>query len=302
MVLGSPDKTYHLPPTLAIVDNEVEEILLTMRRTGFLDFSKRTALAVLPLAMALSFSISAIAQDEQQAPPPPPADLPGQVNSLAQQLYGVMLEDATPITDQIQKLVLAQLQEWMMDRSPTDVEVRRDVDMAFSTLHYPLVGQAAAFARPWKDQVVIGGGYTLGWTNIDRTSVLAIFSNQEGHSHLVTLTDFIPRTDLHYAFPAEQTGDAFRFFVYGFRLGKSQPSLSVVFYSFDGKNLKSLWETRDLYDGKISFGKDRVVIRFLNEAEYVAEAAHRRRPPRHQNVYTITPTGLEIQSEQEIPY
>jgi hypothetical protein len=252
--------------------------------------------------MALSFPLSAIAQGDKQAPAPPPEDLPGHVNYLAQQLYGVMLEDATPITDQIRKLVLAQLEEWMMDRSPTDVEVRRDVDMAFSTLHYPLVGQAAAFARPWKDQVVIGAGYTLGWTNIDRTNVLAIFSNQQGHSHFVTVTDFVPRTDLHYAFPEEQAGDAFRFFVYGFRLGKSQPRLSVVYYSFDGTNLKSLWEVRDLYDGKISFGKDRVVIRFLREEEYVAEAAHGRRPSRHQNVYAIRPTGLDLQSEQDIPY
>jgi len=47
-----------------------------------------------------------MAQGEKQAPPPPPEDLPGHVNYLAQQLYGVMLEDATPITDQIQKLVL----------------------------------------------------------------------------------------------------------------------------------------------------------------------------------------------------
>jgi hypothetical protein len=273
-----------------------------MKRTGFIDFSRGVGLALLPLAVAASFSVSAMAQDKKQAPPPPPADLPGHVNYLAQQLYGVMLEDATPLTDQIQKLVLAQLQEWMMDRSPTDVEVRRDVDMAFSQLHYPLFGQAAAFARPWKDQVVIGAGYTLGWTNIDRTNVLAIFSSQQGHSHLVTATSFVPRTDLHYAFPEEPEGETFRFFVYGFRLGKSQPRLSVIFYSFDGKNLKSLWEARDLYDGKISFGKDRVVIRFLNEEEYVKETAHGRRPPRHQTVYTVTPTGLEVQSEQDIPF
>jgi hypothetical protein len=192
-----------------------------MIRTGFMDFSKWARLAFLPLAIALSYPMSARAQREKQAPPPPPADLPGHVNYLAQQLYGVMLEDATPITDQIQKLVFAQLQEWMMDRSPTDVEVRRDVDMAFSELHYPLFGQAAAFARPWKDQTVVGAGYTLGWTNIDRTNVLAIFSNQQGHSQLVTVTRFVPRTDLHYAFPGEQADDAFRFFVYGFRLGKS---------------------------------------------------------------------------------
>ena len=287
---------------LAMVDNKWEEIHLTMERTGFRNLRKCARLALLPLVMALSLPLSAIAQDQKQAPPPPPADLPGHVNYLAQQLYGVMLEDATPITDQIQKLVLAQLQEWMMDRSPTDVEVRREVDMAFSELHYPLFGQAAAFARPWKDQVVIGAGYTLGWTNIDRTNVLAIFSNEQGHSHYVTVTNFVPRTDLHYAFPQEPEGDAFRFFVYGFRLGKSQPRLSVIFYSFDGKNLKSLWEADDLYDGKISFEKDRVIIRHLNEDEYVNEAAHGRRPPRHQTVYAITPTGLEIQSEQDIPF
>ena len=259
-------------------------------------------LVLLPLAMVLSVSGSAMAQDTKQAPPPPPADLPGHVNYLAQQLPGVMLEDATPITDQIQKLVLAQLEQWMMDRSPTDVEVRRDVDMAFSELHYPLSGQAAAFARAWKDQVVIGAGYTLGWTNIDRTNALAIFSNQQGHSHFVTVTSFVPRYDLHYAFPPAQTDDAFRFFVYGFRLGKSQPRLSVGFYAFDGRNLKPLWEVTDLYDGKVYFEKERVITRYLNEAEYVTEAAHGRRPPRHQTVYTITPAGLEVQSEQDIPF
>ena len=273
-----------------------------MKRTGFIQLCISAGRALLLLVLAFSFSIIGSAQGEKRAPAPAPEDLPGHVNYLAQQLPGVMLEDASPITDQIQKLVLAQLQEWMADRSPTDVEVRRDVDMAFSELHYPLLGQAAAFARPWKDQVVIGAGYTLGWTNIDRTNLLAIFSNQEGHSHLVTVTSFVPRYDLHYAFPEQQADDAFRFFVYGFRLGKSQPRLSVGYYSFDGKNVKSLWEAQDLYDGKISFGKQRVVIRFLNEQEYIEEAAHGKTPPRHQNVYAIKPTGLDIQSEQDIPF
>ena len=188
-----------------------------------------------------------------------------------------------------------------MDRSPSDVEVRREVDMAFSELHYPLSGEGAAFAQPWKDQAVIGAGYTLGWSNIDRTNVIAIFSNHSGHSHLVTITKFVPRTDLHYAFP-QQTEEAFRFFVYGFRLGTSQPRLSVVFYSFDGQNLKSLWEARDLYDGKISFGKDRVVIRYLKEEEYVSEEAAGRKPPRHETIYAITPQGLEVQTEREVPF
>jgi hypothetical protein len=252
--------------------------------------------------MALTALVSVVAKAQKKTPPPPPADLPGHVNYLAKQLPGVMLEDATPITDEIQKLVLGDLQEWMADRTPSDVEVRRQLEMAFSELHYPLFGQAAAFAQPWKGQVVIGAGYTLGWTDYDRTNVIAIFSSRLGHSRLVTVTNFVPHTDLHYAFLEEPEGNALRFFVYGFRLGKSQPRLTAIFFSFDGQKLKSLWEADDLYDGKMEVEKDKVVIRFLKEEEYTREQAHRRKPPRHQTVYTITPGGLEVQSEQEIPF
>jgi hypothetical protein len=132
--------------------------------------------------------------------------------------------------------------------------------------------------------------------------VVAIFSSRQGHSHLVTVTNFVPRTDLHYEVLKEPEGDALRFFIYGFRPGKSQPRLSAVLYSFDGQNLKSLWEAHDVYDGKIDFEKDRVVIRYLKEEEYAREQAHRRKPPRHQTIYTITPAGMEVQSEQEIPF
>jgi hypothetical protein len=253
-------------------------------------------------AAALSFLVSVVAEGKKKMPPPPPADLPGHVNYLAQQLYGVMLDDSAPITDEIQKLVLDYLQEWMADRAPSDVEVRRQLEMAFSELNYPLFGEPAAFAQPWKGQVVIGAGYTLGWSDYDRVNVVAIFSSRLGHSRLVTVTNFVPRTDLHYAFLQEPEGDALRFFIYGFRLGKSQPRLTAILYSFDGQNLKSLWEARDVYDGKIDFEKDKVVIRYLKEEEYAREQAHRRKPPRHQTIYTITPGGLEVQSDQEIPF
>jgi hypothetical protein len=257
---------------------------------------------LLLLAVALSLLVSAVGEAKKKTPPPPPADLPGHVNYLALQLPGVMLEDATPITDEIQKLVLADLKQWMADRTPSDVEVRRELEMAFAELHYPLFGQPAAFAQSWKGQVVIGAGYTLGWTDYDRTNVIAIFSNQLGHSRLAAVTTFVPHTDLHYAFLQEPEGNALRFFVYGFRLGKSQPRLTAILYSFDGQNLKSLWEAHDLYDGKMEVEKDKVAIRYLREEEYAREQAHRRKPPRHQTVYTITPAGLEVQSEQEIPF
>ena len=275
---------------------------MNRKRFGFKPLSKWAGCALLLLATALSFPVSVVAQGKKETPPPPPADLPGHVNYLAQQLYGVMLDDSAPITDQIQKLVLDDLQEWMADRSPSDVEVRRRLEMAFSGLHYPLVGEPAAFAQPWKGQMVIGAGYTLGWTDYDRVNVVAVFSSRQGHSRLVTVTNFVPHTDLHYAFPQEPEGDALRFFVYGFRRGKSQPRLTAIFYSFDGQNLKSLWEAHDVYDGKINVGKDKVVIHYLKEEEYTSEQAHRRKPPRHQTIYTITPGGLEVLSEQEIPF
>src|SRR5271169_787010 len=198
---------------------------------------------------------------------PQPAGLPGRINDLAKQLPGVMLEDAGPITSQIQKLVVDHMSEWMANRTPTDVEVRRELESVFSLLHYPLVGLPAAFAQPWKGQMVIGAGYTFGWTDYDRQNVVAIFASSAGKSHLVTTTNFIPRTDLHYAVLPQLTWDDLRFFVYGFRPGKSQPRLSVILYSFDGQNLKSLWENRDIYDGKIDVVADRVTIRYLKEDE-----------------------------------
>jgi hypothetical protein len=213
-----------------------------------------------------------------------------------------MLDDSAPITDEIQKLVLDHLQEWMAHRTPSDVEVRRELERAFSELHYPLFGEPTVFAQAWRGQVVIGAGYTLGWSDYDRANTVGIFSSLLGQSRLVTVTNFVPRTDLHYAFLQEPGDEALRFFIYGFRLGKSQPRLSAILYSFDGQKLKSLWEAHDLFDGKISVDKDRVVVRYLREEEYVHEQALRRKPPRHQTVYAITPGGLEVQSEQDIPF
>ena len=130
--------------------------------------------------------------------PPPPTGLPARINDLAKQLPGVMLDDAGPITSQIQKLVVDHMAEWMANRTPTDVEMRRELENVFSLLHYPLVGLPAAFAQPWKGQMVIGAGYTLGWTDYDRQNVVAIFASSVGKSQLVTVTNFVPRTDLHY--------------------------------------------------------------------------------------------------------
>ena len=257
------------------------------------------------LALLVLVGMVGVAQGKKKkpkTPPPPPADLPGHVDYLARRLHGLHLDEAGPTAAEIQKLVLDHLQEWMANRTSTGVEVRRELESAFSKLHYPLFGQPAVFEQPWKGGVLIGAGYTLGWTDYDRINVVALFESREGTSRLSAVTNFVPRTDLHYEFAPAAGADDFRFFIYGFRLGKSQLRLSAVLYSFDGQSLKPLWETRDVYDGKMEVGPGKVVIRYLREDEYIREVAHDRKPPRHEAIYTITPDGLELQTDHEIPF
>ena len=169
-------------------------------------------------------------------------------------------------------------------------------------LHYPLFGQPAAFAYRWKDSTVIGAGYTLGWTDYDRQNVLAIFDCRGGQSRLATVTNFVPHTDLHYEMLTPQGWDDLRFLTYGFRLGKSQLRLTAILYAFDGQNLMPLWETQDVYDGKLDVQNDKVIIRYLKEDEYIREVTAKHVPPRHEAIYLITPTGLQLLDDHEIPF
>jgi hypothetical protein len=57
-----------------------------------------------------------------------------------------------------------------------------------------------------------------------------------------------------------------------------------------------------VFDGKMEVGEEIVTIRYLKEAEYVREQAHNRKPPRHEATYRITPQGLELESDREIPF
>jgi hypothetical protein len=150
--------------------------------------------------------------------------------------------------------------------------------------------------------VVIGAGYTLGWTRNVRTNVLAIFERRDGKTRLVTVSHFVPYTDLNYEFvPSQDSGD-FRFFVYGTRPGKSHPRLSAALYAFDGTSLKTLWETQDVYDGRMEVAGSSVTIRYLKEREFIQETSQGRTPPRYEAVYKVTPQGLEIETEREIPF
>lgn len=248
------------------------------------------------------------AKRKARALPPPPPDLPGRVNYLARQLYGLALDESEPVTSQIQKLVVDHLQEWLprslISASPLalDVRVRRELEDTFSQLRYPLFGQPAVFVEPWKGATLVGAGYTLGWSDYERVNVVALFDSRDGQVHLAAAVNFVPRTDLHYEFlPPSGAGD-FRVIVYGARLGKSQPRLSAILYEFDGQSLRPLWQIQDAYDGRMDVGRERVVVRYLKEDEYVRETAHRRKPPRHEAIYKVTPQGLELEIEREIPF
>jgi hypothetical protein len=142
----------------------------------------------------------------------------------------------------------------------------------------------------------------LGWTDFDRQNVVAIFASNAGKSHLVTVTNFVPRTDLHYEMLPQLAWDDLRFFIYGFRPGKSQPRLSVILYSFDGQSLKPLWQSLDVYDGKIDFLHDKVTIRYLKEDEYVQAVEEKHKPPRHLATYQLTSAGIQLMDDHEIPF
>jgi hypothetical protein len=259
--------------------------------------------ATLALVAALCVLGAGVAQaGQKKRKAQPPADLPGHINFLARQLYGVPLDESDVITGEIQKLVLNHLQQWMSNRVPNDVEVRRELESAFAQLHYPLFGQPAVFQAPWKGGLLIGAGYTLGWSDYDRVNVVALFEGQQGKGRLLDVTGFVPRTDLHYELLPPLKWDDFRFFVYGNRLGKSQLRLSAILYALQGDKLKSLWEIHDVYDGKMDIDKDKVTIRYLNEEEYIHEQAQGRKPPRHETTYLLTPAGMQIQTEREIPF
>ncbi|HLI29748.1 MAG TPA: hypothetical protein VKV79_01455 [Terriglobia bacterium] len=257
----------------------------------------------------LLLAASAVGKSPRKSAPQPQG-LPDQINQLAKQLEGVRLYDAGAIPGQIQALVLRSLTAWIAknaastapSRYPLDVRVRMQLERDFSELHYPVFGHPAVFVRPWKNGEVIGAGYTLGWSDFARVNVLALFLVRAGKPRLAAVTHFVPRTDLHYAFFSPPPSGDFRFLVYGNRLGKSQPRLTAAFYSFDGKSLKKMWQRQDLYAGRLETAPQSVTLTYLIEDEYIQAVQQGQLPPRHEAIYQVTPQGLTLETERQIPF
>ena len=260
-----------------------------MRATGIL--------AVL-LAAAIALGMGT-AEARQKEPKP---GLPDHVSSLGKKLYGLDIEDAKPITDEIQRLVVDHLNTWIANRSPNIVEVRHELEQAFSKLEYPAVGTPSIFIAPWKNVQLIGAGYTLGWSNIWRINVLVIYENQNNQTREITTTSFVPRTDIHYAIMAPSPTGDFRFLAYGWRLGMSHARLSAVLYSFDGKTLESQWKVENLFDGKLTASNNMVVVSSVDEDEYIRQTQQGQLPSRHEKTYKLTPQGLQLEGARDVPY
>ena len=283
-------------------------------RTSKGSLRRRSSLAAFSLIFVAAGLFGAASAPGDKKPPkfhpPPPRTLPDKVERLAQQLLTVPLDESDPITSQIQQLVVGHLQDWIAGHAPAsppsdvpyDVRVRQETEKAFSELQYPLVAQCVAFAQPWHGATLTGAAYTLGWSDYDRVNAVALFETRDGKTHLAGVDQFVPRADLHYAFLPSPDPASFRFLVYGTRLGKSQTRLSATLYGYDGHTLKSLWQVRDMYDGKLELENNSVVIRYLKEEEYVQEQTYHRKPPRHMAIYKTSPQGLTLASDRDIPF
>ncbi len=248
------------------------------------------------------------ARKKKAAPLSPEQAFAQKVAGLTQQLIGLHLDESAALDAQIQKLALDHMQEWLSQHPPSDkptpvpysVDVRRELESIFSQVRFPVYAWPATFAEPWKDHLLIGVGYTLGWKSFDRVNTLAIFDRVQGNVKLAATTNFFPRVDLHYEFlPASSSGE-FRFLAYGTRLGKSHPRLSSELYAFDGQALNSLWKTEDVYDGKLNVDNGQVTIDYMKEDEFVEAATYKRTPPRYRAVYRITDKGLELVTNEQI--
>ncbi|HEX5412339.1 MAG TPA: hypothetical protein VFZ27_10815 [Terriglobia bacterium] len=272
---------------------------MTVRRGTTRKSRSATVLAALVIG-AIAFGLGTAQAREKEAKAKP--GLPEQISSLGKKLYGLDIEDAKPVTDEIQKLVVGHLNAWIANRTPSIIEVRHELEQTFSKLEYPALGTPAIFTAPWKSVNLIGAGYTLGWSNIWRINVLVIYENQNGRTREVTTTDFVPRTDMHFAIVVPPPDGAFRFIAYGSRLGMSHPRLSAVLYAFDGKTLASQWKVENLFDGKLNANNDTVVISYVDRDEYIRQTQQGHMPPRHEKTYKATPEGLQLESEHEIPF
>lgn len=277
--------------------------MLSLNRKGRSAPGRSRRGLILLLVAFLAAAPGALAKKKKRQPP----DLPTRIASIAQQLWGVPLEESQPLTSQVEKLVLDHMDQWFVSHPPEGqppagdepyaVAVRQEIEGLFADLHYPLYANVNSFGRPFGDGRLLAAGYTLGWSDFDRANVIALYQIHGTAVQQVALTHFLPDVDIrfHLFDPPPSAAGQFWFLTYGTRLGKSNPRLSAELYAFDGKTLKSLWKVQDVYDGKFSFppASERVVMSYLKEDEFTQAIATNQQVTRHEAAYHVASDGLD---------
>ena len=259
-------------------------------------------LAVVAVALTVFFGPAhASARRRKKRGGKPPA-MSARVLQIAQQLPGATLDDAQPTARKIEHLVLADLDQWSASRTVSFVEVRSHLEQDFSLLTDPLSGSAASFEQPWHGETLIVAGYTLGWSNYDRVNVIAIYRTGKGSTRRIATINFVPRTDLRFIPLVGSSFGSLRFIAYGWRLGMSEPRLTAALYSFDGKSLRRLWERRDAFAGKISVLGEKVMIRYVDEQQFINSTSAGDAPQAHEAIYQLTRAGLKLLSIQPVRF
>lgn len=271
------------------------EMRETLRKT-------RLCVAILTAAALMVPAGAVFAKKKKQQLP----DLPARVASIAQQLWGVPLDESQPLTSQVEKLVLDHMNQWFTSHppgaqssggAPYPVEFRREIEDLFGDLHYPLYANVNTFEKPFGDGQLLAAGYTLGWSDFDRANVIALYSIHGAAVQQVALTHFLPDVDIrfHVFDPPPSAAGQFWFLAYGNRLGKSSPRLSAELYALDGTTLKSLWKIQDVYDGRLAFSPTggRVVMSYLKEDELTQAIDTNQQVARHEAAYRLAPDGLD---------
>jgi len=175
--------------------------------------------------------------------PPPPRTLPEKVERLASQLLSVPLDESDPITSQIQQLVVGHLQDWFATQTPAstprdvpyDVQVRREMEKAFSELQYPLYGQCVVFSQSWKGALLTGASYTLGWSDYDRANVVALFETRDGKTRLAGIDHFVRTPIFTTRSCRRRTRPAFAFWFMGHGSAKASRGSPPFFTDTTGR-------------------------------------------------------------------
>lgn len=283
-------------------NNRMKETQVGRTGSGITRRSRCLLPRVLLIAITVAVFAGFAAARKKPKRETPAEILAGRVNNLIRRLYGLHLDQSAELTGRIQKLVVGHLDEWIAGRAPNFVAVREELESMFSQVRYPLSADVAVFQAPWHGDRLIFAGYTIGWSEVDQVSTVVVYESHGGHTRRMALTEFLPRTDVHYdPVPPDANGD-FRIIVWGNRKGLDHLRLSAVLYSFDGKSLKPLWKEENYYDGRLQVSGDDVVIKYLNQNEYVRAMQQKTLPPRHEAIYTLTEKGLQLKTIKDVPF